>query len=99
MRDMALGMTARDLIPGFPEDIEQLATRLIEYSEAAMTAMARLRSMDAGLCVGEAAQSFSAQVGQLPAKLFRAAGSFQDAAFSLRSYAAGPLLVFARRLR
>ena len=86
MRELASGMTARELVPGVPEDIERLATRLLEYSEAARTAVARLRSMDQGLWIGDAAEAFSAQVGKLPAKLSRAAGAFEDAALALRSY-------------
>ena len=74
-------------MPGDPDTVEALARRLGTYAEGAGQAAARLRAIDSGAWVGEAADAFRAAIEEIPAKLERGAGAFAEAAEALGSYA------------
>ncbi|HKY74615.1 MAG TPA: hypothetical protein VJS45_00630, partial [Acidimicrobiia bacterium] len=87
MTELRVGAHPRDVIPGAPEDVETLATRLETYSDDARDAAARLGAIDSGAWVGSAGDAFRDAIGELPEKLRRASDAFWDAGAALRVYA------------
>ena len=87
MSELRVGAHPRELVPGVPEDVELLATRLEGYSDDARDAAARLNAIDSGAWVGRAGDAFRESIGELPGKLRRASDAFWDAAAALRVYA------------
>ncbi len=75
-------------MPGDPDAVEALARRLGAYAEGAGQAAARLRAIDSGAWVGEAADAFRAVIDEIPTKLEAGAGAFAEAADALGSYTA-----------
>ena len=87
MNELRVGAHPREVIPGIPEDVETLATRLETYSDDARGAAARLDTIDSGSWVGGAGDAFRAAIGEVPEKLRRASDAFWDAGAALRIYA------------
>ena len=54
MTELRVGAHPREVIPGAPEDVETLATRLETYSDDARDAATRLDAIDSGAWVGSA---------------------------------------------
>ena len=84
----APGATLREVLPGTPEDLDELATKLDSYVDGAAAASRGLRQLDSGAWVGEAADAFWSSVGDVLKKLDDAASAFQEASFALRTYTA-----------
>jgi type VII secretion system ESX-1 substrate len=82
------GSTLRQVLPGTPEDLDELAALLESYVDGAAAAARGLRSMDSGAWIGEAAAAFWSSVGDVLKKLDEAAAAFQEAVFALRTYTA-----------
>lgn len=87
MTELRVGAHPREVIPGAPEDVETLATRLETYSDDARDAATRLDAIDSGAWVGSAGDAFREAIGELPEKLRRASDAFWDAGAALRLYA------------
>ena len=88
MNDLpAPGTTLREVLPGTPEDLDQLADVLDSYVDGAVAASRGLRAMDSGGWIGEAADAFWSSVGDVLKKLDDAAWAFQEASLALRTYA------------
>ena len=88
MNDLpAPGTTLREVLPGTPEDLDQLADMLDSYVDGAVAASRGLRAMDSGGWIGEAADAFWSSVGDVLKKLDDAAWAFQEASLALRTYA------------
>jgi hypothetical protein len=81
------GARPADLVPGEPDEVERLAARLARFATGAGEASARLDSMDATAWSGQAGALFREAVGEVPARLTRAAGAFATAARALSAYA------------
>ncbi|HKN91951.1 MAG TPA: hypothetical protein VJ622_16930, partial [Acidimicrobiia bacterium] len=63
MNDLpAPGTTLREVLPGTPEDLDQLADMLDSYVDGAVAASRGLRAMDSGGWIGEAADAFWSSV-------------------------------------
>lgn len=84
----APGATLREVLPGTPEDLDELAAKLESYVDEAAAASRGLRALDSGGWVGEAADAFWSSVGDVLKKLDDATAAFQEASFALRSYTA-----------
>lgn len=80
------GSTLLEVLPGAPEDLDELAGMLESYVDGAAAAARGLRSMDSGGWIGEAADAFWSSVGDVLKKLDDAAFAFQEAVFALRTY-------------
>lgn len=87
MAELGIGATPRELIPGDPEAVDALASRLGGFAASSGTGAARLRSLDSDEWRGEAGDAFRAVIGELPEKLDRGVNAFDDAAAALRSFA------------
>lgn len=87
MSELFVGARLRDLVPGVPEEVEALAARLATYADQAGEAAARLRAIDSGAWVGQAADAFRDAIGELPVRLGRGSDAFWEAVAALRSYA------------
>jgi hypothetical protein len=82
------GQRPEDLVPGRPDEIEQLAARLARFGGGAGDAALRLGELDPAHWSGHAADLFREAVGPLPQHLSRAGHAFDLAARALRGYAA-----------
>jgi hypothetical protein len=80
------GARPADLVPGDPEDVERVAARLVRVATSAADAADRLGTLDADVWTGETAALFHAAVGDVPARLTRAAAAFGTAAQALQAY-------------
>jgi uncharacterized protein YukE len=81
------GQRPEDLVPGRPDEIEQLAARLVRFAGGVGDASLRLGELDPAHWSGHAADLFREAVGPLPQQLSRAGTAFDLAARALRSYA------------
>jgi hypothetical protein len=81
------GTAPADLIPGNPEDVERVATRLVRVAASAHDAAAKLDTLDADVWTGDSAQVYRAAIGDVPVRLTRAAAAFASAAQALSAYA------------
>jgi hypothetical protein len=59
----APGSTIREVLPGTPEDLDELAAQLERYVDGVTTAARGLREMDSGGWIGTAATAFWDSVG------------------------------------
>lgn len=75
------------LVPGDPDDVEDLARQLLTYAEGAAEAAGHLRVVEAGSWVGPAADAFRDRIGTMPKRLDQGADAFADAAGALFAYA------------
>jgi uncharacterized protein YukE len=82
------GSTLQQVQPGNPEDLDHLASLLDDYVGGAMDATRRLRAMESGGWVGDAADAFRSSVEDVLKRLDGAASAFQEASFALRQHAA-----------
>ena len=80
------GATLREVLPGTPEDLDELAAELESYVDGAAAAARGLRQLDSGGWVGEAADAFWSSVGDVLKKLDDAAFALQETSFALRTY-------------
>jgi hypothetical protein len=87
MIEVTAGLPAADLIPGNPDQVEQLAARLTRFAHGAGTASVRLTTLDSVAWSGLAAELFAQVVGDVPAHLGRAGSVFAVAARALSEYA------------
>lgn len=87
MSDLAVAASPRELIPGDPDGVEAVARRFDTYADGATEAAARLRDIDAGAWVGEAANAFRGAIGDIPEKLERGSRAFSEAGSALFDYA------------
>ena len=78
----------REVLPGTPEDLDELAAQLERYVDGVTTAARGLREMDSGGWIGTAAAAFWDSVGGVMKKLDTGAEAFQEAALALRAYTA-----------
>jgi hypothetical protein len=85
---LAHASSVLQLVPGSPEVVENLARHLGTYGYGAADAAVRLQRIGTSDWVGQAAQAFRDQVGEVPAKLTRGARSFQEAAEALHAHGA-----------
>ena len=85
---VAPGSRLAELVPGEPDEVEQLATRLTRFAGGAEEASSRLDALDTGAWSGEAGALFLQAAGELPTRLACAAAAFAIAARELRAYAA-----------
>lgn len=81
------GVRPVDLIPGDPDEVEQVALRLVRVATSAGDAAGRLDTLDADVWTGESAQLYRAAIGDVPVRLTRAAAAFGSAAQALQAYA------------
>ena len=82
------GSTLREVLPGRPEDLDELAALLESYVDGAGAAARGLRSMDSAGWTGKAADAFWLSVGDVLKRLDDAAAAFQEAVLALRTYTA-----------
>jgi len=84
--ELAAGATARDLVPGDPDELDRLAARLSVFASGMTDAADKLGDVEAAGWTGPAAQAFSTLAGEQP-KRYRAAGSsFGEAISALHAY-------------
>ncbi len=81
------GADPAELVPGDPDDVELVAARLTRVASSASDAAGRLRTLDADVWTGAAAELYRGAVGDVPDRLTRAAEAFGAAAQALRDYA------------
>lgn len=86
MTEVTPGARPADLIPGEPDEVDRLAAQLTRIAVTAGDAGTRLSVLDAEVWTGESAQVFQGAIGDVPARLQRAAGAFGSAAQALRAY-------------
>lgn len=79
--------TVTDLVPGAPEDLDQLGAQLSQYSKAFDESARRLRGLDTSSWSGDAAEGFRTTVGRLPEGLEKAAEAFSSARRAVDTYA------------
>ena len=77
----------KQLVPGEPDDVEELGRRLREFAVNADEAAARLRKAGTGGWAGQAATVFAAQVDGVPAALDRSAEAFGMSGQALLAHA------------
>jgi type VII secretion system ESX-1 substrate len=82
------GSTLREVLPGVPEDLDDLAAKLEAYVDAVMTAVRGRRELNANGWVGKAADAFWESVTDVLKKLEDGAVAFQEGALALRTYTA-----------
>jgi len=80
------GSTVEQVLPGNPDDLNQLAGVLDNYVDGAVDAARHLRALDSGGWVGEAADAFWSSVEDILKRLEDAAMAFEEASLALRSY-------------
>jgi uncharacterized protein YukE len=85
---LAVGQSARALVPGKPDDLERLAARCGVLARGLDSAATRLRAVDAGEWTGEAGNAFRGVVDQEPDRYRAAAEAFAATGAAVRSYAA-----------
>lgn len=88
MSGLSASASPRSLVPGDELAVEELAARLSRFGTGAAEAAGELRQVQAGSWVGEAADAFREQVGDLPRRLDRGADAFFAAQQALDAYAA-----------
>lgn len=88
MSDLHVGATARELVPGDPDEVERLGARLGLLATGLGTAGAQLRLIHAGEWIGPAADAFDAVVDQEPARYEAAAAAFSTASQATAAFAA-----------
>jgi Putative T7SS secretion signal domain len=81
------GADPAELIPGDPDAVEQVAARLTRVASSAGDAAGKLHTLDTDVWAGEAAELYRGAIGDVPARLARAAEAFGAAAEALRDYA------------
>lgn len=84
----APGSAVEQVLPGNPDDLDQLAGVLDNYVDGATDAGRHLRGLDSGAWVGEAADAFWSTVEDILQRLDNAAVAFGEVALALRSYSA-----------
>jgi len=80
-------MRPAELVPGEPDEVERLVARLAGFAATAGDAGSRLGALESGGWSGEAGRLFREAVGEVPARLSRAAAAFESAARALSTYA------------
>jgi uncharacterized protein YukE len=80
------GARPADLVPGEPDEVEQLAATMTRIAVTAGDAGTTLSTLDAEVWTGESAQVFQGAIGDVPTRLTRAAGAFGAAAQALTAY-------------
>jgi uncharacterized protein YukE len=80
------GSTVEQVLPGNPDDLNELAGVLDNYVDGAIDAARHLRALDSGGWVGEAADAFRSSVEDILKRLEDAAMAFEEASLALRSY-------------
>jgi hypothetical protein len=81
------GQSPAELVPGQPDEVEQLAARLSRFAAGASEAAVRLRGLDSAHWAGQAAELFREAVGPMPEQLSRASAAFGAASRALSTYA------------
>ena len=84
--ELAAGATARDLVPGDPDELDRLAARLSVFASGMSDAADKLGNVEAAGWTGPAAQAFSTLVGEEPRKYRAAGSSFGEAVSALHAY-------------
>lgn len=84
---LTLGASYRQLVPGDPDELEQLVARLASLAQGMVKAAGRLRGIEAGKWQGEAADAFRQLLGEQPAKYEQAGRAFAQASQALAGYA------------
>lgn len=84
--ELAAGATARDLVPGDPDELDRLAARLSVFASGMSDAADKLGNVEAAGWTGPAAEAFSTLVGEQPEKYRAAGSSFGEAISALRAY-------------
>ncbi|MFE1841463.1 scabin-related ADP-ribosyltransferase [Streptomyces sviceus] len=79
--------TVTDLVPGVPDELDQLATKLSQFSRAFDESARRLRGLDTSGWSGDAAEGFRTTVGKLPDGLEKAREAFSSACRAVDTYA------------
>jgi hypothetical protein len=87
MAELRVGATARELIPGRPDEIETLAGRMAVLGDGFSAAANQLRAIEAGEWTGQAADAFRSVVGQEPDKYDQAGTAFRVASSASVSFA------------
>ncbi|MGH9244440.1 MAG: putative T7SS-secreted protein [Acidimicrobiales bacterium] len=85
--DLATAPSGRDLIPGDPDEVESLGSRLSVLGTGMSDAASRLTTLDAGDWQGIAAEAFQRTLGDEPQKYARAGEAFTSATGAVRRYA------------
>ncbi len=85
--DLAVGARPLDLVPGNPEDLDRLASRLSTFAVGMAEAADHLGSIKAGEWKGPAGDAFRTLIGEQPDKYDRAAFAFSQASTALSRYA------------
>ncbi|MFC8434786.1 putative T7SS-secreted protein [Streptomyces sp. NPDC057253] len=81
------GATVTDLVPGAPEELDDLAAKLSQYGKAFDESARRLRGLDTSGWSGDAAEGFRTTVGRLPDGLEKARDAFSAACRAVDTYA------------
>lgn len=87
MSGIGPGTRPAELVPGRPDDIERLGTRLAGFAATAGDAVSRLAAAQADGWAGPAGEVFRIAGGEVPARFGRAATAFGAAGRALRAYA------------
>jgi hypothetical protein len=88
MYELLPDRAGRELIPGDPDALDELARRLGGFAAGLGEAAGRLRAIHTGGWKGPAGQAFEALINDQPAKFDRAATSFGAAQRTISGYAA-----------
>jgi hypothetical protein len=88
VKDPPPGASVREVIPGMPEQLDELIARFESYVDGATVAARGLRSMDSGGWVGEAADAFWDSVGDVLRRVDGGAIAFGEAVLALQEYTA-----------
>jgi type VII secretion system ESX-1 substrate len=88
VNDPPPGASLREVLPGTPEQLDELIARFESYVDGATATARGLRAMDSGGWVGEAADAFWDSVGEVLRRLENGAAAFAEAALALRAYTA-----------
>jgi uncharacterized protein YukE len=86
--ELPLATYARELVPGDPDDVDDLAAQCQRFAEGASDAARRVRGLTLGGWVGQAAEAFAHEIDDQPRRLEKAADAFTAAARALRLHAA-----------
>ncbi|HEV7653259.1 MAG TPA: hypothetical protein VGP36_00780 [Mycobacteriales bacterium] len=87
MSSVTPGVNPADLIPGDPDQVDQVAMRLTRVAASASDAAGKLEMLDADVWSGAAAELYRGAIGDVPSRLTGAATAFGTAAQALRDYA------------
>jgi len=86
--ELGIGVGARELVPGDPEELGRLAARLAVFGGGMSEAGGKLANVHAAGWTGPASDAFAGLVGEQPAKYRTAGSSFEHAVSAIRAYAA-----------